>query len=247
MRGPWFSAVLALVLGVSPGASAGSNLADVALVLAVDVSGSVDDDRFKLQREGIAAALERDDFSAAIAGGVNQTIEIAVIEWAEEQRVVLPWTVIHGHGELTALAGRLRRAGRSWVHTMTDPGGGIAAAERLLAAQPLVAGRQVIDVSGDGRQNTGALSTADARDAAASHGITLNGLPITSGDDPDVDGWYRANVIGGPGAFLVVANGYDAFAEAFRQKLMLEVAGRAPGQELANASSTWRRARLPRD
>jgi hypothetical protein len=247
MRGPWFAAVLAVASGVPLGASAGSNRADVALVLAIDVSGSVDDDRFKLQREGIAAALEGDDFSAAIAGGVNQTIEIAVIEWAEEQRVVLPWTVIHGHDELTALAGRLRRAGRSWVHTMTDPGGVIAAAERLLAAQPLVAGRQVIDVSGDGRQNTGELSTADARDAAASHGITLNGLPITSGDDPDVDGWYRANVIGGPGAFLVVANGYDAFAEAFRQKLTLEVAGRAPGQKLANASSAWQRARSPRD
>jgi hypothetical protein len=160
---------------------------DMALVLAVDVSGSVDDHRFKLQREGIAAAFG-DDFSAAIAGGVNQTIEIAMIEWAEEQRVVLPWTVIHGHGELAALAGRLRRAGRSWVHTMTDPGGGIAAAERLLAIKPLVADRQVIDVLGDGWQNTGDLSTADARDAAVSHGITLNGLPMTSGDDPDVDG-----------------------------------------------------------
>ena len=113
---------------------------------------------------------------------------------------------------------------------MTDPGGGIAAAERLLAIKPLVADRQVIDVSGDGRQNTGELSAADARDAAASRRITLNGLPITSGDDPDVDGWYRANVIGGPGAFLVVANGYDAFAEAFRQKLTLEVAGLAPGR-----------------
>ena len=147
------------LLGLQLPAFADTARSDMALVLAVDVSGSVDDDRFKLQREGIAAALESDDFSAAIAGGVNQTIEIAVIEWAEEQRVVLPWTVIHGHGELTALAGRLRRAGRSWVHTMTDPGGGITAAERLLAIKPLVADRQVIDVSGDGRQNTGDLST----------------------------------------------------------------------------------------
>ena len=223
------------LLGLQLPAFADTARSDLALVLAVDVSGSVDDDRFKLQREGIAAALESDDFSAAIAGGVNQTIEIAVIEWAEEQRVVLPWTVIHGHGELAALAGRLRRAGRSWVHTMTDPGGGITAAERLLAIKPLVADRQVIDVSGDGRQNTGDLSTADARDAAVSHGITLNGLPITSGDDSDVDGWYRSNVIGGPGAFLVVANGYDAFAEAFRQKLTLEVAGLAPGRKPAIA------------
>jgi len=223
------------LLGLQLPAFADTARSDMALVLAVDVSGSVDDDRFKLQREGIAAALESDDFSAALAGGVNQTIEIAVIEWAEEQRVVLPWTVIHRHGELTALAGRLRRAGRSWVHTMTDLGGGIAAAERLLAIKPLVADRQVIDVSGDGPQNTGDLSAADARDAAVSHGITLNGLPITSGDDSDVDGWYRSNVIGGPGAFLVVANGYDAFAEAFRQKLTLEVAGLTPGRRPAIA------------
>ena len=236
MRGPWFAAVLAAAAGVPLAASGASDRADVALVLTIDVSGSINDDRFKLQREGIAAALESDDFSAAIAGGVNQTIEIAVIEWAEEQRVVLPWTVIHEHGELAAMAERLRRAGRSWVHTKTDPAGGIAAAEHLLASQPLVAERQVIDVSGDGRQNTGELSAADARDAAASHGITLNGLPITSGDDPDVDGWYRANVIGGPGAFLVVANGYDAFAEAFRQKLRLEVVGRATDRNPAIAS-----------
>jgi hypothetical protein len=232
---PRSAAIFAVaLLGLQLPALADTARSDMALVLAVDVSGSVDDDRFKLQREGIAAALESDDFSAAIGGGVYQTVEIAVIEWAEEQRVV-PWTVIHGHGELAALAGRVRRAGRSWVHTMTDPGGGIAAAERLLAAEPLVAGRQVIDVSGDGRQNTGELSTSDARDAAVSHAITLNGLPITSGDDPDVDGWYRANVIGGPGAFLVVANGYDAFAEAFRQKLTLEVAGLAPGRKPAIA------------
>ena len=234
---PRSAAIFAVVLlGLQLPAFADSARSDMALVLAVDVSGSVDDDRFKLQREGIAAALESDDFSAAIASGVNQTIEMAVIEWAEEQRVVLPWTVIHGHGELAALAGRLRRAGRSWVHTMTDPGGGIAAAERLLATPPLVAGRQVIDVSGDGRQNTGELSAADARDAAVSHGITLNGLPITSGDDPGVDGWYRVNVIGGPGAFLVVANGYDAFADAFRQKLTAEVAGLAPDRRLIHAS-----------
>jgi hypothetical protein len=102
-------------------------------------------------------------------------------------------------------------------------------------------------VLGDGWQNTGDLSTADARDAAVSHGITLNGLPITSGDDSDVDGWYRSNVIGGPGAFLVVANGYDAFAEAFRQKLTLEVAGLTPGRRPAIALIRRQTARPPPD
>ena len=131
----------------------------------------------------------------------------------------MPWTILRGRDDLKTLATRLRGAGRSWVHTMTDPGGGIAAAEHLFAEQPLVSLRQVIDVSGDGRQNTGEVATADARDAAVSHGLTVNGLPIASGEEPGIEDWYRANVVGGPGAFLIVADSYDAFAAAFRQKL----------------------------
>ena len=148
----------------------------------------------------------------------------------------MPWTILRGRDDLKTLATRLRGAGRSWVHTMTDPGGGIAAAEHLFAEQPLVSLRQVIDVSGDGRQNTGEAATADARDAAVSHGLTVNGLPIASGEEPGIEDWYRANVVGGPGAFLIVADSYDAFAAAFRQKLALEVAGFAPGSKMAAGS-----------
>jgi hypothetical protein len=226
---PWIAAALAVALAAVPlGAFAASDRADVALVLAIDVSGSVDDHRFKLQREGIAAALESEELAAAVSSGLNQTIEIAVVEWAEEQHLVVPWTILRGRGDLDALAARLRRESRSWVHTKTDPGGGIAAAEQLFAQQPVASLRQIIDVSGDGRQNTGEVATADARDAAVSHGVTVNGLPIASGDEPRIEDWYRANVIGGEGAFLVVADSYDAFATAFRQKLTLEVAGLAP-------------------
>jgi Protein of unknown function (DUF1194) len=174
----WIAAAFAVALGVPLSSSAGPDRTDVALVLAVDVSGSVDDNRFRLQREGIAAALETEEVAAAISSGVNRTIEIAVVEWAEEQRVLVPWTVLRGRDDLDALATRLRCASRSWLHTMTDPGGGIAAAERLFAEQPLAGVRQIIDVSGDGRQNTGELATADARDAALLHGLTVNGLPM---------------------------------------------------------------------
>jgi hypothetical protein len=237
MNGPWLAAILAVGLGMPLSACAGSDRADVALVLAIDVSGSVDDNRFRLQREGIAAALESEELAAAVLGGVNQTIEVAVVEWAEEQRLLVPWTVLHGRDDLTVLATRLRTASRSWVHTMTDPGGGIAAAERLFADQPFVALRQVIDVSGDGRQNTGEVATADARDAAVSHGLTVNGLPIASRDEPGIVDWYRTNVVGGLGAFLVAADSYDAIATAFQLKLRLEITGLAPSRKLAHASN----------
>ena len=242
MKSRWLGAALAIALEVPLGASAGSDRADVALVLAIDVSGSVDDNRFNLQREGIAAALESDELATVVAMGVNQTIEVAVIEWAEEQHVVVPWTVLRQRDELTALARRVRTANRSWVHTKTDPGGGIAAAGNFLAAEPLAADRQVIDVSGDGRQNAGELETAEARDVAVSHAVTINGLPITCGDEPELDNWYRANVIGGLGSFLIVANGYEAFAAAFRQKLMLEIVGSASSFTLASALTHPRRA-----
>jgi hypothetical protein len=228
--GFWAALALGLLVRLHPAAAQ----ADVALVLAVDVSGSVNDQRFQLQREGIAGALDSDALAAVVSSGVHQTIEIAVVEWAEEQRVVVPWTVVHNRRDLAGLAMRLRHAPRSWVHTMTDPAGGIAAADALFQSAPLTPGRKVIDVSGDGKQNIGEIPARESRDAAVAHGVTVNGLPITSGDEPDVDAWYRANVVGGSDAFLVVANGFEAFADAFRQKLTREIAGRVTAWRLAS-------------
>jgi len=207
--------------------------ADVALVLAVDVSGSVDDLRFKLQRESIADALDSDDFAALALAGAHRTIEIAVLEWAEEQKVILPWSVVQGRDDLARLALQLRSVPRSWVHPKTDPAGAIAAAEHLFDAAPLSPDRKVVDVSGDGRQNAGEVPTQEARNSAIAREITVNGLPITSGADPHVDDWYRDNVVGGDGAFLTVADGFEAFADAFRKKLMMEVAG-TPRTEIAD-------------
>jgi len=229
----WFAAALAAaVLGGIRHAAA---QADLALVLAVDVSGSVSGERFHLQREGIAKALDSDDFANVVSAGNYRTIEIAVVEWAEEQSVIVPWTVVRGRQDLAQVARTLRSAQRSWVHTRTDPSGGIAAADALFNKAPLLPERKVIDLSGDGEQNTGEISTTEARDAAIARDITINGLPITSGDDPHVDAWYRANVVGGPGHFMVVADGFDAFADAFRRKLTIEVAGLTPGRMLAYA------------
>ena len=128
------------------------------------------------------------------------------------------------------------------MHTMTDPGGGIAAAECLFADLSLAALRRLIDASGDGRQNTCEVATAVARDTAVSHGLTVNGLPIACAEEPGVEDWYAANVVDGPGAFLIVANSYDAFAAAFQHKLTLEIAGRAPSRKRAHLTHEMKRA-----
>jgi hypothetical protein len=231
VRASCIAAAFALV--VLSGPQKPATEADVALVLAIDVSGSVNESRFELQREAIADALDSDDFAALATAGSHGTIEIAILEWAEEQEVILPWTMIEGHADLARIARVLRRAPRSWVHPKTDPAGAIAAAYHLFESAPLRPDRKVIDVSGDGRQNEGKVPTRKARDAALAHGITVNGLPIVSEDDPSVDDWYRDNVVGGVGAFLTVADGFDAFAGAFRRKLMLEVAG-SPAIDIAD-------------
>jgi uncharacterized protein DUF1194 len=223
-----FLLAAALTAALLAGERTAAAQADVALVLAVDVSGSVSEERFKLQREGIAQALDSEDLAAVVSSGNHRVIEVAVVEWAEEQVLIVPWTVVRSRQDLAEVASRLRSTPRSWVHTRTDPSGGIAAADALFTNAPLQPERKVIDVSGDGEQNTGEIPTTEARDAAVARDITINGLPITSGDEPHVDEWYRANIVGGPGHFMIVADGFDAFADAFRRKLTIEIAGTSP-------------------
>ena len=209
--------------------------ADLALVLAVDVSSSVDDERFHLQREGIAAGLESPAVLEAVAAGPRSTIEIAVLEWSEQQNVLVDWTVIHDASDLRAVAQALRERARPQVGWRTNVAGGIGKAAALFDSAPLAADRRVIDVSGDGEQNNGKIAATSARDAAVAEDITINGLPITSGDEPDVDHWYKDHVVGGAGAFMVVANGHSQFSDAIRMKLSAEVAGLPPPVALAEA------------
>jgi hypothetical protein len=209
--------------------------ADVALVMAVDVSSSVDEERFQLQRDGIARSLESQAVADAIAGGPHQTIELAIIEWSEAQSVLLDWTIIRGPADIERVIHLLQAQQRPTVGWKTDIGGGIAKAVALLDSAPLAASRRIIDVSGDGQQNCGHISADQARSAALAGSITINGLPITSGDEPDVDRWYEQHVVGGEGAFLIVANGHERFADAMRKKLALEIAGLEPVSRLAAA------------
>jgi hypothetical protein len=207
--------------------------ADLALVLAVDVSSSVDEARFKLQREGIAEGLLSQSVLDAVVGGPSQTIELAIVEWSEDQSVLVDWTIIRNHADLNAVAQALRSQARPGVGWKTDIGGAIAKAVALFDSAPLPADRRIIDVSGDGQQNQGRVPAERARDVAIGKEITINGLPITSGDEPEVDRWYKDHVVGGNGAFMVVANGHDNFADAMRMKLAFEIVSLSPTISLA--------------
>jgi hypothetical protein len=214
-----------LTYGVILAAQPAAAQADIALVLAVDVSSSINEERFGLQREGIARGLESREILDAIAGGPHQTIELAVIEWSERQHVVVDWTIIRGRADLEAVLKTLRTSPRPDVGFKTNVAAGMVNAAGMFETAPLAADRKIIDVSGDGQQNEGTLAAEAARDGVVAQDITINGLPITSGEEPEVDSWYRSHVVGGDGAFMVVANGHDGFADAMRKKLSLEVAG----------------------
>ncbi len=212
----------------APASGAGTELAeaitvDLALVLAVDCSSSVDVADFRMQMDGIAAALRDPAVQAAIAAGQHRRIALAVVQWSTwtSQAAVLRWRLIAAPGDLELAAQEIAAAERHW-----QPGGtGLAAAVdysvRLLQVLPAVAARRVIDVSGDGEDNDGG-DPAAARDRAVALGITVNGLPILNGS-PYILGYYRSQVIGGPGAFLEPASDMRAFAAAMRRKLLREI------------------------
>jgi len=216
-------------------AQAAADPVDVNLVLAVDVSRSIDEDEARLQREGYRNAMTDPRVVEAIKGGMLGAIGVAYVEWGgiEYQKQVLPWVRIASQEEAEAWAEMLAQAPRvslSW----TSISGGIDFSRGVLREAPWEATRRVIDVSGDGVNNSGPPAE-QARDRAVAEGITINGLPImndrpTFGRLPPVplDEYYKESVIGGPGAFVVAAEGFESFGAAVRRKLMLEIAGAAP-------------------
>jgi Mg-chelatase subunit ChlD len=199
------------------GAPAAERVA-TAVVFAVDVSGSVNAERFELQRAGIAAIFD----DAAIAPILGDGLAVLLMEWSDGHAVVVPWTILRDPAAARALAHRVRSAPRPPGYS-TELSLALLAAADLLAACPCQAASRVIDVSGDG-PNNGPISTPLARDEVVARGIRINGLPIVTPAEPDLAEWYRANVIGGDGAFLEVANGFEDFARAMRRKFLLEVA-----------------------
>jgi hypothetical protein len=212
---------------------------DVELILAVDVSYSMDMDELAIQREGYAQALVSKDFLQALKGLPNGKIAITYFEWAasSDQKIIIPWRVIDGPETADAVAAEImktpiRRASR------TSISGAIYFALPLFEDNPYHGLRRVIDISGDGPNNNG-LPVTGARDAALEKGIVINGLPImvkepsySTMDIDNLDYYYEDCVIGGPGSFVVSIKDRDKFKEAIRSKLLLEVAGRTPERRL---------------
>ena len=197
---------------------------DVAVVLAVDVSGSVSDERIRLQRQGYSEALRHREFIAAVQSGPTGRVALTFVQWSEARRQeqTVAWRLIEDAASATGFAQAIVDAPIP-MPGWTSISAAIDFSARLLLAGGPAAQRRVIDVSGDGSNNDGRPVTA-ARDDAVAAGITVNGLPIVE-VEPKLDEYYRLNVIGGPGAFVEVARNTGAFAEAVRRKLLLEVAG----------------------
>jgi hypothetical protein len=212
---------------------------DVELVLAVDVSYSMDMDELAIQREGYAQAIISKEFLQALKTGPNGKISVTYFEWAasSDQKIIIPWRVIDGPETADAVANEImktpiRRASR------TSISGAINFAMPLFDENPYRGLRRVIDISGDGPNNNGAPVTT-ARDAALEKGIVINGLPImvkepsySTMDIDNLDFYYEDCVIGGPGSFVVSIKDREKFKEAIRTKLLLEVAGRTPPRRI---------------
>jgi len=220
---------------------------DVELVIAVDVSYSMDPDEQSLQREGYVLALTSKEFLQALRQGAHGKIAITYFEWAgqSDQKILMPWRVIDGPESADAVAAEISRAPYRRA-SRTSISGALRFAKPLFDDSGYKGLRRVIDVSGDGANNAGPLVEL-TRDDVLAAGITINGLPIMlkrpySGtmDIENLDEYYEDCVIGGPGAFVIPIREREKFIEATRTKLVLEIAGRQPEARIAPAASRMR-------
>jgi len=227
---------------------------DLLLVLAADVSRSVDQPKFKLQREGYAAALSDSRVLDAIASGRRRRIAVCYVEWSgvTAQKVLIDWMIIDGAEAARRFGDNLLELPRSFAER-TSISGAIDYSVTLLDQAPFKAERRTIDVSGDGTNNSGRDVTL-ARDAALAKGITINGLVILS-DRPmawnpehtnppgGLEKYYHDNVIGGTGAFVIVAENFNSFGQAIIKKLIAEIAFQ---QDIVPSNQATPKLRHPR-
>lgn len=229
---------------------------DIELVLAIDVSRSVDADEARLQRGGYIAAFSNPLLVAAIQQGYHGRIAVTYFEWASlgEVGVIAPWMIV-SDAQSAANFTQILRDQRTYLGQRTSISQAIDFGVWLFSTNRVDGDRKVIDISGDGHNNHG-RHINDAREEAVAQGITINGLPIINTNPgpgtpplPDLDTYYKECVKGGPGSFIVVAEGFETFAEAVTRKLILEIAGlEPPGGIERVAPGTAQRAQflLPR-
>ena len=234
---------LATALLAAPLFAAAAEQADLLLVLASDVSRSVDHPKFLLQREGYAAAISDPQVLEAVKSGPNQRIAVCFVEWSGfgAQKLVIDWGLIDGAGAARKFGDQLLELPRSFADR-TSISGGIEFAAAQLDHAPYQASRRAIDVSGDGTNNAG-RDVKLARDEALAKGIVINGLVILS-DRPvpwnaehtnpagGLEKYYQENVIGGPGAFVLVAENFNSFGRAIIKKLIAEIAWLPPAHKV---------------
>jgi len=237
-------ALLAFSIAVQLTLARASEPVDLLLVLAADVSRSVDQPKFQLQREGYAAAIAHPRVVSAITSGPNKRIAVCFVEWSGvgAQKVIVDWTLIGDPAAARRFGDQLLEASRPFADR-TSISGAIDFAVPLFDQAPYEAARRIIDVSGDGDNNAGRDVTA-ARDEAVAKGITINGLVILTENPPPwssghtnppggLETYYRNNVIGGQGAFVITAENFEAFGRAIIAKMVAEIAALSPRQQVS--------------
>jgi hypothetical protein len=233
-----------LAILAQPLPASAQTVVDLELVLAVDVSLSMDIDEQRLQRDGYVEAFRDPEIHKAIASGAHGRIAVTYMEWAgpPSQQVVIPWTLINGADAALAFAARLDNLPITRAR-MTSITAALGFASALFDSSGVRGLRRVIDVSGDGPNNSGG-PVATMREAVLAKGLVINGLPImlkTSAvgffDLRDLDRYYADCVIGGAGSFMVPVKDVSELKSAIRRKLLLEIAGREPEPRLIPAQS----------
>jgi Protein of unknown function (DUF1194) len=220
---------VALVLAATVPARAQITV-DLQLVLAVDASGSVNTYRFELQRRGYVAALRNPRVIGAILSGGTRSIAISMMQWTGPflQVEVLPWVHLKDEASIASAVKVIETSPRRLFGGGTSVSGAIDYSMTMFPRSPFKAERQVIDISGDGKNNAGRWPDR-ARDEAVAAGVTINGLPILA-VEPDTGDHYRDYVIGGPGAFMVAAEKFEDFADAILKKMIIEIADNGRSQ-----------------
>lgn len=253
-------ALLAVLISSAAGAAGagGSEEVDTALIVAIDVSNSVDDQRYKLQMEGIAQALEDPGVIQAIVGGAKGGILFSLVTWSDQPTINLPWTHIASEADAKSLARKVRALPRQGGEFTCMSRMMRVVSDKIVPQIPAKAVKVVLDISGDGPDNCNSAEPIQkVRDELVQYGVTVNGLPILAAEGPEVvtpgapstqsylpaqqktdplETWFQENVKGGPGSFVLPAYGYADFGRAIRQKFVLEVSESASHVRRAFAS-----------